>query len=109
MNDSTNFVDNNISSNSRSFFANVSQAPIDPIYDVVEIKKLSAGKERINLGVGAYRTDEGVPYIFSTVTKAENIILQNQDIYNKEYLGLEGYLPFVKAAQQINFGKDSPV
>ena len=70
----------NITSNSESnaFFSSVTQGPTDAIYDVVEMRRLSKGKDRINLGVGAYRTEDALPYIFSTVTKAENIILQNQ-------------------------------
>jgi aspartate/tyrosine/aromatic aminotransferase len=31
--------------------------------------------EKVNLGVGAYRTEEGKPYIFPVVKKAEEMIV----------------------------------
>lgn len=42
----------------------------------------------MNLGVGAYRTDEGKPYVFDVVKKVEQIIVNSN--LDKEYAPIEG-------------------
>lgn len=58
----------------------------------------------MNLGVGAYRSEEGTPYVFNAVKKAEEIILRNPAKFNHEYLGIAGYAPFVESSQKLIFG-----
>ena len=57
--------------------------------------------------MGAYRTNEGKPFIFSAVQKAEAEILQHPDVYNHEYLPIDGFQPFVKSSQMLAFGENS--
>jgi aspartate aminotransferase len=40
--------------------------------------------EKENLGVGAYRDEEGKPYVFPVIKKAEQIIFENESL-DKEY------------------------
>jgi len=59
--------------------------------------------EKINLGVGAYRTEDGKPFVLQSVKKAEEIIL-NSGKYNKEYLPIDGLLDFTYCAANLLFG-----
>jgi aspartate/tyrosine/aromatic aminotransferase len=45
------------------------QAPADPILGVSEAFKASTNPMKLNLGVGAYRTEELQPYILEVVKK----------------------------------------
>ena len=49
----------------------VDMAPPDPILGISEAFKKDKRPEKELLGVGAYRTDEGKPYILDCVKKAE--------------------------------------
>lgn len=59
----------------------------------------------MNLGVGAYRTDEGLPYIFKTVRKVEEEMLADPKL-NKEYLPISGDPDFRTCAQRLLMGKN---
>lgn len=59
------------------------------------------------MGIGAYRTNEGVPYIFQSVREAENRIINDPSI-NKEYLPIDGLADFNRLARELIFGADSP-
>lgn len=61
---------------------------------------------KVNLGVGAYRDNNGKPVVFSSVRKAEKLIFENQAL-NKEYLPIVGYVPFVETAQKLILGENA--
>ena len=46
-------------------------APADPILGVALAYKASTNKNKVNLGIGAYRDDKGLPWVLTTVRKAE--------------------------------------
>jgi len=52
--------------------------------------------------VGAYRTDEGKPYVLSAVKKAEKYILEQN--FNKEYLPIDGLQEFKDQTLKLLFG-----
>lgn len=87
-----------------SFFDKVSEAPPDAIFGLNNQFAADQSKEKLNIVVGAYRTEEGKPYVLNSVKKAEAIIL-NSGEYNKEYLPIDGLQAFNKAAAQLLFGK----
>merc|ERR1712226_17075 len=84
-------------------YSHVQMAPADPILGTVIAWRNDKDPNKMNLGVGAYRTDEGTPYIFPSVKAAEAQII-NDKKYNKEYLGVDGYIPFVQSSQRLIFG-----
>lgn len=43
--------------------------PPDPILGVTEAFKRDANTKKMNLGVGAYRDDQGKPYVLNCVRK----------------------------------------
>jgi aspartate aminotransferase len=61
----------------------------------------------VNLGVGAYRTDEGKPFVLESVKKAEQLIA-NENL-DKEYAPISGILEFCQASAKLAFGDNSPV
>ncbi len=67
------------------------------------IKKFAADprEEKIDLGVGVFRTDEGNTPVLRAMKEAERILLETQD--SKKYLGPEGDLGFVEALKPVIF------
>lgn len=49
---------------SSSLFDSIIEAPADPILGTAVAYKADKHPDKVNLGIGAYRTDEGVPYLF---------------------------------------------
>lgn len=45
--------------------------PPDPILGVTEAFKRDTNPKKMNLGVGAYRDDQGKPYVLNCVRKVE--------------------------------------
>lgn len=89
-----------------SFFADLSVAPPNEIFNTKAAYLADKDPRKVNLGIGAYRTDEGKPYVLPIVKKAE-IALAADNARNKEYLGISGDAAFVKVAQKLIFGNDS--
>eukprot|EP00999_Lentomonas_sp_LEN2_P002497 NODE_402_length_1544_cov_118.599153_g370_i0.p1 GENE.NODE_402_length_1544_cov_118.599153_g370_i0~~NODE_402_length_1544_cov_118.599153_g370_i0.p1 ORF type:complete len:426 (+),score=90.28 NODE_402_length_1544_cov_118.599153_g370_i0:168-1445(+) len=82
----------------------VVEGPPDPILGVSEAYKASTNPNKINLGVGAYRDDQGKPYVLNCVKKAEDLIRSQH--HNKEYLPITGLAEFRKAAEELAYGAD---
>lgn len=53
--------------------------PPDPILGVTEAFKRDTNAKKMNLGVGAYRDDNGKPYVLNCVRKVS--LLQSKDIF----------------------------
>ncbi|KAI9271535.1 aspartate aminotransferase [Phascolomyces articulosus] len=88
-----------------STWSNVPQGPPDAILGVTEAFKKDTDSKKMNLGVGAYRDDNGKPYVLSSVKKAEQILLDKG--LDKEYAGITGLPDFTKSAGELAFGEDS--
>lgn len=58
-----------------STWSNVNLAPPDKILGLTDAFKADKFAQKINLGVGAYRTDEGSSYVLPSVRTAEQRIL----------------------------------
>lgn len=81
--------------------------PPDAILGVSEAFKKCTDPKKMNLGVGAYRDDNGKPYILSCVRKAEEMMLS--DNMDHEYAPIGGPADFCKSAAELAFGADSNV
>ncbi|KAH0792732.1 aminotransferase, classes I and II family protein [Histomonas meleagridis] len=86
-----------------SVFGSVQAPPPDPIFGVSEKFNASPLTRKYSLTVGVYRTEEGKPYTFPAVAKAEDIILHK---YSKDYLPMKGYAPFVEEARKVLWGEE---
>ena len=76
------------SSRLASTWSNVEMGPPDAILGVSEAFKKSTNPNKMNLGVGAYRDDQGKPFVLPCVREAEKQILEAQ--MDHEYLGITG-------------------
>jgi len=56
---------------SASVFSDVPVAPPDALFDLVAAVKADSFPDKVDLSVGAYRTDEGKPWILPVVSKAK--------------------------------------
>ncbi|BBN09054.1 aspartate aminotransferase, cytoplasmic [Marchantia polymorpha subsp. ruderalis] len=90
-----------------SSFAHVKQAPEDAILGVTVAYNKDPSPVKVNLGVGAYRTEEGKPLVLNVVRKAEEQLLADR-ARNKEYLGITGIPQFNKLSAELILGRDSP-
>eukprot|EP00127_Corallochytrium_limacisporum_P000262 Clim_evm9s9 gene=Clim_evmTU9s9 len=88
-----------------SVFADVDLAPPDAIFDLARRFKEDKFEQKVNLTVGAYRDDEGKPWVLPTVREAERRVLDQQ--YNHEYLPIGGDEEFVQAAIRVWMGEKS--
>lgn len=86
-------------------WANVETAPPDPILGLSQAFQADTFDKKVNLGVGAYRDNNGKPYILNCVRKASERI-QN---HNHEYAGIAGVPSLGKVAAELAFGPNSPV
>ncbi|KAK2797167.1 aspartate transaminase aat1 [Onygenales sp. PD_10] len=88
-----------------STWSKVPQGPPDAILGITEAFKADSFKEKINLGVGAYRDDQGKPYVLPSVRAAEDKVVSSR--LDKEYAGITGVPAFTKAAAELAFGPSS--
>ena len=82
-------------------------APPDKIFGLTAAYNEDKSPNKINLGVGAYRDDEGKPFILQSVQEAKKRILNRKS--NHEYSAIQGNAAFVTASEEFTFGKDSEV
>ncbi|KAL0968143.1 hypothetical protein UPYG_G00262930 [Umbra pygmaea] len=90
-----------------SWWSEVQMGPPDPILGVSEAYKRDTNPKKINLGVGAYRDDQGKPFVLSCVRKAEAQIASKK--MDKEYLAIGGLGDFNKACAKLALGDDNEV
>uniref|UniRef100_A0A672SG99 Aspartate aminotransferase n=1 Tax=Sinocyclocheilus grahami TaxID=75366 RepID=A0A672SG99_SINGR len=90
-----------------SWWTEVQMGPPDPILGVTEAFKRDTNPKKMNLGVGAYRDDQGKPFVLSCVRKAEAQIAAKK--LDKEYLPIGGLAEFSKACAQLALGPDNEV
>jgi len=86
-------------------FRHVAQAPPDAILGLTEGFKADKNPKKCNLGVGAYRDDNGKPFVFPVVRKAEAKICADHSL-DKEYAPIDGLADFNKGARGALFGWD---
>lgn len=81
-------------------------APVDPILGTTQAYKADKDPSKMNLGVGAYRTEEEKPYVFQIVRQVEKELLEqlNSNKINKEYIPIDGHEGYVKATKKLLFG-----
>ncbi|MCE2982714.1 MAG: aspartate/tyrosine/aromatic aminotransferase [Parachlamydia sp.] len=90
-----------------SFYQKADLLPDDPILGLPVLFAADPRPDKINLGIGAYKTAEGFPHLLNTVRKAENLLMQKQ--LNKEYLPIEGDPEFIKHSLRLLFGNSHPI
>ncbi len=80
------------------------QAP-DALLALIRLHAADPRDDKIDLGVGVYRTEDGATPVFRAIKAAEQRLVQEQD--SKSYLGPEGDMGFVNALMPYIFGADA--
>merc|ERR1719426_712748 len=80
----------------------VKVAPPDPILVTAQLFNQDTHPQKVNLGIGAYRTEKGVPWVLPSIKAAEMIIAQDPEAI-KEYLAIDGLPELKKASQELVF------
>lgn len=90
-----------------SKFDHIELAPPDEIFNTAARYKADSNEKKVDLGIGAYRDNNGKPLVLNVVRKAEDIIAKDHSL-NHEYLPIDGDATFVKVARELLLGADSP-
>ena len=80
------------------------QSP-DALLALIKMHAQDPREDKIDLGVGVYRTNDGATPVFRAIKAAEQKLVDTQD--SKSYLGPEGDTGFVDALKPYIFGKDA--
>jgi len=85
-------------------WSHVEKGPEDPILGVTVAFNKDQDPRKMNLGVGAYRDDNGKPFVLASVRAAEKKIFESQ--LDMEYLPITGLAPFNKESAKLALGED---
>jgi aromatic-amino-acid transaminase len=80
------------------------QQPPDALLALIKLYGADPRGDKIDLGVGVYRTGQGTTPVFGAIKAAELRLVEEQD--SKSYLGPEGDMGFVHALMPYIFGSD---
>ncbi|MEP2736652.1 MAG: aromatic amino acid transaminase [Erythrobacter sp.] len=83
---------------------NLSPQSPDALLALIKLYGADDRDDKIDLGVGVYRTNEGGTPVFAAMKAAEQILVDTQD--TKAYLGPEGDMGFVTALMPHIFGNN---
>ena len=86
---------------------NVKAAPADSILGLTEAFRNDPNKQKVNLGVGVYKDEEGKTPILHCVKAAEQILLDNEG--TKSYLPISGDPVYAAEVQKLLFGESAAV
>ena len=86
--------------------SNLQQQPADALLALIKLHQADPRADKIDLGVGVYRTGQGATPVFGAIKAAEQRLVDTQD--SKSYLGPEGDMGFVHALMPYIFGQDDP-
>jgi aromatic-amino-acid transaminase len=86
--------------------AELTPQPGDALLALIKLHAADPRADKIDLGVGVYRTGQGDTPVFGAIKAAERKLLETQD--SKAYLGPEGDMGFVHALMPWVFGQGDP-
>ncbi len=86
--------------------SNLDQQPADALLALIKLHNDDPRSDKIDLGVGVYRTGQGSTPVFGAIKAAEQVLIDTQN--SKSYLGPEGDMGFVHALMPYIFGVDDP-
>lgn len=87
-----------------SWWSQVEPAAKDPILGVSEAFLADPSPNKVNVGVGAYRDDNGKPVVLECVREAEKRIAGHK---NMEYLPMGGSVNMIEESLKLAYGEDS--
>lgn len=88
---------------SKLFFKHIAAAAPDPILELTAAFNADTRPNKVNLGVGFFRTENLVTPVLECVKKAEKILIEREK--NKEYLPIDGDKVFIAKVGSLIFGE----
>lgn len=85
-----------------SFFEKVQLAPPDPILGLTAAFQRDERKDKVNLGVGLYKTEELTTPVLASVKEAESALWDFEQ--SKEYLPIDGEKMYLEMIGDLVFG-----
>ncbi|OJJ47739.1 hypothetical protein ASPZODRAFT_63994 [Penicilliopsis zonata CBS 506.65] len=92
-----------MSNSESSRFTTLSVPPADEAFAVNGAYLADTSPDKVNLGIGVYRTDEGRPWPLRVVERAENQLHEEHDAARHEYLAIRGDVEFLDLARDLVF------
>ena len=86
--------------------SNLPQQPADALLALIKLHNDDPRGDKIDLGVGVYRTGQGGTPVFGAIKAAEQRLIDTQT--SKSYLGPEGDMGFVHGLMPYIFGVENP-
>jgi len=91
-----------------SVFSDVLQAPPIVVFALSQECNEDPHPNKVNLTIGAYRNEEGKPWVLPVVRIVESQIAADETL-NKEYLPITGLADFTQSAMALCIGEGSPL
>lgn len=85
----------------------IEAAPADSILGLTEAFKNDTNPEKVNLGVGVYKDEDGQTPVLQCVKAAEKLLLEKEG--TKSYLPIPGDPVYAREVQNLLFGTESEV
>jgi len=90
-----------------SHFGQVPLEPADAIFGLAATFKKDPSEVKVDLVIGAYRSEDGKPWVLPVVDKVERILLDEP--HDHEYIPIDGLREFTDAATALLLGPKNPV
>mmetsp|Transcript_21008 Transcript_21008/g.61117 ORF Transcript_21008/g.61117 Transcript_21008/m.61117 type:complete len:256 (-) Transcript_21008:288-1055(-) len=88
-------------------WSNITSAPEDAVFKVSRLYKECNDPKKVDLGIGAYRGEDGKPLVLDAVAKAKGkLASMPTQKWTHEYQPITGHSEFLAAAQNLAFGKE---
>eukprot|EP00957_Ditylum_brightwellii_P008527 647041-Ditylum_brightwellii.AAC.1 len=88
-------------------WSTICDGPEDAIYKVTRLYKECSIPQKVSLGIGAYRDDNGKPLVLEAVIQAKAKLAKlPPQSWTHEYQPISGHGLFLAAAQELLVGKD---
>ena len=82
---------------------NLAPVATDEIFDLNREFFNDTDPQKVSLGVGVYRTDDGKPWPLPVVREAEKHLIEEDNVSRHEYTAIEGDMGFVRLARDVLF------
>lgn len=86
-------------------FESLSSVPADPLLGIIARFRAEKNPNKIDLGVGVYKTEHGDTPVLSCVKQAEQKLLDSQD--SKAYLGPQGNAQYSELIAELALGEEA--
>ena len=97
------------SKQSVSRFASLPIPPVDEPFTLNAEFLVDTDPQKVNLGIGVYRTESGDPWPLPVVEEAEALLFHAKNVARHEYLTIQGDAKFLSLARDLVFGFDSGI